>query len=94
MNQNICFDTFKNEAIPYNILLELESGEEKHIEEMLKKYILFKVYKSRKDSYNNIEFMINIYLNIIKVEFFIDAKIRVKLIQKEKKERRKSFLKN
>ena len=44
-----CYDTFKNEAIPYDVLSELESGEEKHIEEMLKKYMLFKVYKSRKD---------------------------------------------
>ena len=44
-----CYETFKNERIPYEILLELEKGEEKHIEEILKKYMLFKVYKSRKD---------------------------------------------
>ena len=44
-----CYDLFKNEKIPYDILLELEKGEEKHIEEILGKYMLFKVYKSRKD---------------------------------------------
>ena len=44
-----CYELFKNEKIPYDILLELENGEEKHIEEILSKYMLFKVYKSRKD---------------------------------------------
>lgn len=44
-----CYDNFKNEIIPFQILFELENGEEKHIEEILGKYMLFKVYKSRKD---------------------------------------------
>ena len=44
-----CYELFKDEKIPYEILLELEKGEEKHIEEILNKYMLFKVYKSRKD---------------------------------------------
>ena len=44
-----CYDIFKNEKLPYEILLELENGEEKHIEEILAKYMLFRVYKSRKD---------------------------------------------
>ena len=44
-----CYDIFKDEEIPLSVLLELENGEEKHIEEILGKYMLFKVYKSRKD---------------------------------------------
>ena len=44
-----CYDLFKKEKIPKEVLLELENGEEKHIEEILAKYMLFKVYKSRKD---------------------------------------------
>ncbi len=44
-----CYEIFKKEEIPYEILLELENGEEKHIEEILSRYMLFKVYKSRKD---------------------------------------------
>ena len=44
-----CYELFKNEKIPYNILSELEQGKDKNIEEILSKYILFKVYKSRKD---------------------------------------------
>ena len=44
-----CYELFKDEKIPYEILSELEKGEEKHIEEILNKYMLFKVYKSRKD---------------------------------------------
>ena len=44
-----CYSLFKNEKIPYHILSELENGEEKQIEEILSKYMLFRVYKSRKD---------------------------------------------
>ena len=44
-----CYDLFRKEKIPYEVLLELENGEEKHIEEILTKYMIFKVYKSRKD---------------------------------------------
>ena len=44
-----CYEIFKSEIIPYDIVSELEKGEEKHIAEILKKYMLFKVYKSRKD---------------------------------------------
>ena len=44
-----CYDLFRKEKIPCEVLLELENGEEKHIEEILTKYMIFKVYKSRKD---------------------------------------------
>jgi len=44
-----CYEIFKNEKFSYEILLKLKNGEEKHIEEILGKYMLFRVYKSRKD---------------------------------------------
>ena len=44
-----CYKLLKNEKISYHILSELENGEEIQIEEILNKYMLFRVYKSRKD---------------------------------------------
>ena len=43
------YEIFEKEKIPLDILGSLESGSEEKIEELLSKYMLFKVYKSRKD---------------------------------------------
>ena len=63
-----CYELFRNEKIPYEILLELEKGEEKHIEEILSKYMLFKVYKSRKDIISSAKK--NAMKKIIKFSFY------------------------
>ena len=43
------YEIFEKEKIPLDIIESLESGSEEKIEELLSKYMLFKVYKSRKD---------------------------------------------
>lgn len=44
-----CYECFNKEKIPHQILSNLKNGDEKTIEEILGKYMLFKYYKSRKD---------------------------------------------
>ena len=43
------YEIFEKEKIPIDILVSLKNGSEEKVEELLSKYLLFKVYKSRKD---------------------------------------------
>ena len=43
------YEIFKKEIIPLNLIINLKNGNEKKIEELLSKSILFKEYKSKKD---------------------------------------------